>query len=368
MSKRDYYDVLGVSKTSSADEIKKSYRKLAMKYHPDRSKEAGAEDKFKEISEAYAVLSDSGKRSQYDQFGHAGFGERFSQEDIFRGANFSGFEDLFKKMGFGGSPFGDIFGFGNRRRADIGDDLQTSLEVELEEVQTGIEKEVDLHRQVLCKRCNGSKAEPGSKVSKCGGCGGSGQVFVNKRMGPMMFRTVRPCGECRGEGSRINHYCSKCEGKGKNRESEKIKVRVPAGIEDGMNIRLNRMGEAGKDGYGDLYVQVRVREHSKFKRIEDDVYMEVPISFSEASFGTKIKVPTLSGEAELKVESGTQSHTVIRMRGEGIPNLHGGEKGNQLVRVIVQVPKKLTKKQKKLLEELAEEEKRDKGFFERIFG
>ncbi|MFA5049995.1 MAG: molecular chaperone DnaJ [Candidatus Micrarchaeia archaeon] len=336
MAKRDYYEVLGVSKNASSEDIKKAYRKLAMQYHPDRNKESGAEEKFKEISQAYAVLSDSNKKVQYDQYGHSEFDQRYSQEDIFRGADFSDFEDLFSKMGF--DPFGDMFGssfFGGQKskrgKRNYGSDLQTQITIDLKEAASGVKKEIQLQHNVICDKCSGSGAEPGSKIENCGYCNGAGQVYVNKRMGPMIFRTVSACSKCSGSGRRITRYCQNCSGRGIINKKEDVEIGIPAGIENGMNIRLDNMGNSGKDGSGDLYVNIKIREDELFKREGDDLYIDVPVSFSQVSLGCEIEVPTLFGKANLKIPSGTQSHTLFRMKGEGIVNLRNKRKGDQYV-------------------------------------
>jgi molecular chaperone DnaJ len=369
MDKRDYYEVLGVGKSASAGEIKKAYRKLALKYHPDKNSEAEAAEKFKEISEAYAVLSDSSKKAQYDQFGHAGFGQRYSQEDIFRGADFSSFADIFEQMGFGGGGFGDLFGFGGgrRRRGDYGADLQAAIRISLKDAARGVKKKIKVRRKSLCESCGGSRAEPGSDVSVCTQCGGQGRVVMHRRLGAMAFQTAGICPSCRGEGKTILAPCKSCSGKGKKDKISEIRVDVPAGIDDGMNIRLSDAGEEGVNGSGDLYVHVEVEPHKEFRRRGDDIYAEVAVSFAQAALGDKISVPTLSGDAELKIPSGTQSHTLFRLRGEGMPNVHTGHKGDQMVRVIVSIPKKLSGKQKELLKEFVREEN-SPGLFERLFG
>jgi molecular chaperone DnaJ len=376
MAKRDYYDILGVAKTASKSDIKKSYRKLAMKYHPDKNKESGASEKFKEVSEAYAVLSDDKKRSQYDQFGHAGFDRMYSQEDIFRGANFRDFEDLFRGFGARGrSPFEDLFGsffgsgFGGRGRGgEYGSDLEFETEISLEDAAQGLKKEIAIHRTVVCSRCKGSRAEPGSKTTTCSTCRGSGQVQQARRMGPMAFHTVTTCPECHGEGSKVDKPCKDCAGQGRTREKEHINVGIPAGIESGMRIRLDGMGEYGRDGSGDLFVSVYIKPHKFFKRADDDLFLEVPIPFTSAALGDKIEVPTLFGEAKLTIPAGTQSHTIFRLKGEGITNLRTKAKGDQMVRVTVQVPQKLNKKQKELLKEFAKESGEDKkGFWDKMF-
>ncbi len=365
MSKRDYYEVLGIPKGASKDQIKKAYRELALKYHPDRNPDKGAEEKFKEISEAYAVLSDEGKRQQYDQFGHAGFDQRYSQEDIFRNADFSDFSDLFSQFGFGDDIFSAFFGGSRRRRGEYGSDLRAQVEISLEEAAKGAEREIRVRKDELCPKCRGNGAEPGSGFKTCQKCGGRGQVVRTSRMGPMMFRSAAPCDACGGQGKVVEKKCRACEGAGTVAGEEKLSVHIPAGIQDGMQIRLEGEGEEARDGNGDLYVYVRVGPHKIFQRQKNDLYLEIPISFSQAALGAKIDVPTIDGKsAKLEIPSGTQSHTLFRLHGEGMPDVHGGRRGDQLVRVIVQVPKKLSQKQKEMLAQFDEEGgKRNFGFF-----
>jgi molecular chaperone DnaJ len=370
MTKRDYYEILGVPKGAGKSEIKKAYRKLALKYHPDRSKEPDASEKFKEVSEAYAVLSDDKKRTQYDQYGHAGFDQMYTQEDIFRNADFRDFQDVFRGFGFGASPFesmfgsmfGDMFRGGYRGRArDIGADLEVEIDIDLKEAAKSVKKDLTYHRSKACSRCEGSGHEPGTKVKQCDGCGGKGQVQQARRAGPMAFYTITTCGRCRGEGMIAEKPCKSCGGSGKASSNEHIKVDIPAGIHHGMRLHLGGLGEYGKDGPGDLYVRVFIKPHERFKRDGDDLWMDMPVSFPKAAIGGDITVPTLFGKAKLHIPSGTQSHTVFRLRDEGMPRLKGRGKGDEMVRVIIEVPKKLTKKQKQLLKEF-EGEKPKKGF------
>jgi len=348
MTKKDYYEILGVQKNAGTDEIKKAYRKLAMEWHPDRNKNSEAEAKFKEISEAYAVLSDEKKRATYDQYGHSGFDQMYSQEDIFRNANFSDFEDLFGGAGFGGSAFGDMFssffgGMGRRRQGDYGADLETEIEITLEEVAKGAKKDVQVYHSVECSKCSGSGAEPGSNITTCRQCNGNGQVKQGRRAGPMMFYTVTTCPKCHGQGKSVESPCKQCNGSGRISEKEHIKVDIPKGIESGMRVRLDNLGQYGKDGNGDLYVQVYVQQHKIFERNENDIWINVPVSYSQAALGDKIEVPTLFGKANLRIPAGTQSHTVFRLDGEGLPTVRGSGKGDEMVRIIVEVPKKLSK-------------------------
>ncbi len=364
MTKRDYYEVLGVPKGASKDQIKKAYRELALKYHPDRNSGKDAEEKFKEISEAYAVLSDDAKREQYDQYGHAGFDQRYSKEDIFRNADFSDFSDLFKQFGFGDEIFSSMFGsgYGRRRRGHYGRDLHAHVEITLEEAAAGTKRELYLEKEVLCTKCSGSGAEPGSGFKSCYKCGGKGELAQMRHMGPMVFRSITSCDVCNGEGKTVEKTCKSCRGKGTVSSSEKLSVQIPRGIRDGMQVRLDGQGEAARDGTGDLYITVSVLPHKIFERQRNDLYLEMPISFSQAALGAKIDVPTIDGKgAKLEIPPGTQSHTVFRLRGEGMPDVHGRGKGDELVRVIVQVPKKLSQKQKELLSQFEKEGR--KGIF-----
>ncbi|MBU0532861.1 molecular chaperone DnaJ [Candidatus Micrarchaeota archaeon] len=362
---KDYYEILGIQKNASKDEIKKAYRKLALKYHPDRNSEPDAAEKFKEISEAYAVLSDDKKRVQYDQYGHAGFDQMYTTEDIFRNADFGDFQDIFREFGMGG-PFGNIFGqmfrggYG-RPMKEYGADLEMEIEIDLEEAAKGVKREVTYHRSKACSRCRGSGNEPGTEIKKCDGCNGRGQVQQARRAGPMAFYTVTTCGKCKGEGSIAENPCKNCAGSGKISSNEHIKVDIPAGIHSGMRLHLSGLGEYGKDGPGDLYVRVYTRPHKKFERDGNDLWIDVPISFPKAALGGDITVPTLFGEAKLYIPDGTQSHTVFRLKGEGMTHMKGRGKGDEMVRVIINVPKKLSGKQKKLLKEF-EGEKNEKGF------
>jgi len=377
MSSKDYYEVLGVAKNATTDHIKQAYRKLAMKYHPDVNKAQEAEEKFKQISEAYAVLSDEQKRSQYDQFGPEGFSQHYSTEDIFKGAHFEDFEELFRQFSFSGSfgeSFGDIFGGGSSgrrsgRRRERGSDLLTEIEISLEEVAQGVKKELEINHSKTCKHCKGSRAEPGSEKKQCDGCRGTGQVQHSRIAGPMRFVTVTTCNKCNGEGSMITSLCKECKGSGKTHEKEKISVNIPEGIDNGMQIRLDGMGEAGRGSSGDLYVRVYVKEHKYFKREDSDLYVDVPVSFTQAVLGDTIEVPTLFGKAKLKIPAGTKSHTLFSLRGEGIPHLRSHGKGDQFVRVLIDIPKNLTVKQKKLVEELDKEfgSTKKKGFFDNLF-
>ena len=344
-TKRDYYEILGVSKDASADEIKKIYRKLALQYHPDRNKDAGAEEKFKEISEAYAVLSDSEKRSQYDRFGHAGIDGQYSAEDIFRGADFGGFGDIFE-MFFGGGRRGPR---GPRR----GTDLQYDLYVTFEEAAFGVRKDIDIPRTENCSSCSGTGAKQGTSPKRCPTCGGTGQVRTTHSTFGMQFVSTTACSTCHGRGQIIEFPCPECGGSGRVRKRRKLTVNVPAGADSGLGLRLSGEGEAGEPGAppGDLYVVIHVMEHRYFKRVDYDVISELSISFPQAALGADVMVETLHGKVKMNIPTGTQTHSVFRLKGKGIQHLHGHGKGDQLVRVVIKTPTKLSKDQKELLEQ-----------------
>lgn len=358
--KRDYYEVLNVPRGASKEEIKKAYRKLALKYHPDRNRSPEAEEKFKEISEAYAVLSDDEKRMQYDQFGHAGIRGRYSWDEIFRGADF---DRIFRDLGFGFGGFDTIFDifFGGRGRRRYGpqkgQDLRTALEITLEEAAFGSSTEVEVPKVEACETCRGTGAKPGSSPKKCPKCNGTGEVRRTRSFGYTRFTEIETCNKCRGKGVFIKNLCADCKGIGTVQRFRRIKLKIPAGIDDGHLLRLNGEGEPGIRGgpKGDLYVVVHVRPHKIFKRRGSDVLYEAHISFPQAALGTRIDVPTLNGKAKLKIPRGTQTGTLLRLKGKGIPHLRGWGRGDQLVKVIVQTPTHLSRRQKKLLAELAKE-------------
>jgi molecular chaperone DnaJ len=357
-AKRDYYEVLGVPKTASKDEIKDAYRKLALQYHPDRNKSQDAEEKFKEISEAYAVLSDDEKRRQYDMLGHAGFDQRYTTEDIFKGADF---ESILRDLGFGFS-FRDIFSsfFGGHdfeERITRGQDLGYDLEITLEEAARGTEKEIDVPRIEKCEICNGTGAAPGTSPRTCPKCNGAGKIQNVSRNSFGMFVRVTPCPTCRGSGKMIASPCRNCRGIGLARKERKIEVKVPAGIDDGYELRLRGEGETPPNGgpSGDLYVMIHVAPHQYFKRDGDDLLHNLSIGFPQAALGTEVSVPTLEGSTTLKVRAGTQPGEIIKLKGKGMPRLREYGKGDLLVRVDVSVPEKLTQKQRTLLEELAKD-------------
>jgi len=360
-TKRDYYEILGAQKDASADEIKKAYRNLALKYHPDRvspDKKKEAEDRFKEISEAYAVLSDPQKRSQYDQFGHAGIDSRYSSEDIFRNADFS---SIFEDMGFGGGMFEDILdnlgifggGFSSRGRggARRGRNLEYEIEISFEEAAFGVKKTVNIKRHDACGTCKGSGMRPGTKKTTCSACGGKGQTLQSAGF----FSIRQTCPQCRGEGSIIKNPCVKCGGSGNIRVTKKMEVDIPAGVDTGSRLRLQGEGEAGLKGgpRGDLYIYIHVKDHAIFERHGYDIICNVPVGFPTVALGGEIDIPTLNGNVTMKIPEGTQSGKVFRLANKGIKNLRGYGKGDQLVRVVVETPTRLDSSQKRILKEFA---------------
>ena len=370
-NKRDYYEVLGVPKGASVDEVKKAYRKLAMEYHPDRNKAADAEEKFKEISEAYAVLSDDQKRQKYDQFGHAGM-EGYSQSDIFN--NF----DIFRDMGFGNyDNLFDMF-FGRSARGgqgNRGNNLGYDLQIDLKEAAFGCEKEIVIPRMEGCDTCSGTGAKPGTKVITCPQCNGSGQV---RRAPQSIFGQmvqVMPCNKCGGRGKTFDTPCPSCRGSGQQRKVRKVLVKVPAGVDNGLQLRIPGEGEVGPMGgaHGDLYVSIHVKPDPFFERHGDEILCTLPISIAQAVLGDEIEVDTLDKKVKIRIPQGTQTDKIFRVKGEGIPNLRNGHRGDMHVRVVVRTPTKLSEKQRKLFGELLAEEKEDakkagrsKNIFEKI--
>jgi len=352
MAKRDYYEVLGVERGASSDEIKKAYRRLAMKYHPARNPDdAEAAEQFKEVQTAYDVLSDSQKRQAYDRFGHAGV-EGAAGGGGHPGGGFSGFGDIFD------SVFGDIFGGGGRGDAMFrGSDLRYDLELSLEEAITGTTVEIRVPKLVSCDTCSGSGAKPGSSPVTCSTCGGVGQV----RMQQGFFAVQQTCPACRGQGRVVEDHCTSCRGEGRVRDSKNISVKIPPGVDDGDRVRLNGEGEAGVNGGppGDLYVQVNVKEHPIFTRDGADLFCEVPIPFATAVLGGDLEVPTLDGKVNLKVPAETQSGKLFRMRGKGARTVRSAARGDLICKVMVETPVNLNKKQKELLQEFDESMRED---------
>lgn len=361
-TKRDYYEILGVKKSASLDEIKKAYREMALRYHPDRvphEHKKEAEEKFKEISEAYAVLSDSQKRALYDQYGHAGIDQRYAYEDIFKGADFSSvFEDL-ADFGFGGGLFDEIFSdlgfdiFGGRTRRGArsrrGRDLEVTIDITLEETANGTEKTITLPRYEVCSTCSGSGAKPGTKKITCPQCKGSGRTVVSSGF----FQLAQTCSRCNGEGLIIQTPCPDCRGEGRTKVTHKIKVKIPVGVDTGSHLRVRGEGEAGTAGRGDLYVIIEVQRHPVFQRHDNDILTEITISLSKAILGGEVEVPTLNGKVSMKIPAGTQSGKIFRLKEKGIPDVHTRGIGDELVRLNVEIPARLTPEQRKLIEEFA---------------
>ncbi len=358
-TKRDYYEVLGVSKNATADEIKSQYRKLALKFHPDRNKSPDASEYFKEVSEAYAILSDPEKRKVYDNYGHAGVDGRYSTEDIFRGSkvNFedvfgSGFDSIFESLfgrgggfRFGGFDFGS---YGRERGADLVYDTTISLE----EVLKGKKEEIELPRMVECDACKGSGCSPGTSMRTCTVCNGQGQVRTARSSGFSTFVTVQPCNTCKGQGRIIERPCSKCKGNGKQKSMRNFSFDIPPGVESG-EYRIQGEGEAIPNGIsGDLIVRIKVKPHDKFKRDGSDLFYDADVSMMDATLGKSLMIPTLEGTEKIDVEPGSQPNTIIKLKGKGLPRAASKGRGDQYVRLVVNIPTKLDKHQKKLLEEL----------------
>jgi len=373
MAKADYYQVLGVDKNASPDEIKRAYRRMAIKYHPDKNPgNKEAEAKFKECAEAYEVLSDPEKRKQYDQYGHEGLRgtgmhdfSRMNVEDIF---SMFGFDDFF------GSIFGGAGGGGGRRggrRAGPlrGYDLETSVELTLDEVAHGTEKTIEFTRQDRCPECGGSGAAPGSQPTRCPLCGGSGQVAK----GGGFFQMVSTCPQCQGTGQVVKNPCPNCGGSGRVPKKRTVTIRIPAGVHEGQGIRVAGEGEPGRDGgpNGDLYCYVRIQPHEFLERDGNDLVAVVPISFTQAALGATIDVPTLDGTRQLKIPPGTQYGSLFRIRGQGLPDVRTGRTGDELIQVTIETPTNLNARQEELLREFAQTENKSvspksKSFFERL--
>ncbi len=371
--KRDYYEVLGVDRNANEAELKKAYRNLAKKYHPDVNPgDKAAEAKFKEANEAYEVLSDSQKRGRYDQFGHAG-----TDPNGFGGAggfssdfDFGGIGDIFETF-FGGSGFGGRSK--TRRGPQKGADIKYSMEISFEEAAFGIEREINVSKMEVCSKCTGSGAKTGSNVTTCSHCNGTGQVQIKQNTPFGQFINTKTCDACKGEGKIITEPCPACNGKGRLRSTKKIKIDIPAGIDDGQTISLRGGGDPGLKGgpNGDLYVNIRVKSHPLFSRQGNNVVCDVPITFTQAALGAELEVPTLDGKVKYTVPEGTQTGSVFRLKGKGIPYLRGNGRGDQYVKVTIEVPKKLNDKQKALLREFAEisgdeSHEQRKGFFDKM--
>jgi molecular chaperone DnaJ len=344
--KRDYYEVLGVPRNAPVEDIKKAFRKLAFQYHPDRNSNDGAADKFKEVNEAYEVLSDADKRTAYDRFGHSGADNMFGRG--FEGFDFGGFGDIFDAFFGGGTATA-------RQAARRGDDLRCRISVSFEEAALGCEREIDVSRTEVCVTCHGTRARPGSKPERCPTCGGTGQVRRVQRSIFGQFINTSACGQCHGEGTVISDPCPDCRGSGLQKQKRRISVRVPAGVDDENVIRLSGEGDAGSRGgsAGNLYVSVAVSKHDYFSREGDNILYELPVNFAQAALGTEVEVPTLHGPSKVKVPTGSQTGRVFRLKDKGIPHLRAGGRGDQMVVLRVVTPESLSKEQRKLFEELA---------------
>lgn len=376
--KKDYYEVLGVAKSATAEEIKKSYRTLAFKYHPDKNPgDKEAEEKFKEAAEAYSVLSDEAKRQRYDQFGHqgmggggagaGGFGGGFSMEDIF-----SQFGDIF---GGGGSPFGDIFGGGGGQRRRKGTDLRIKLKLNLKEVANGVEKKIKVKRYVSCNTCTGNGSKNGDSLSNCTACNGSGQVrkVVSTIMGQMVSTST--CPTCNGDGKIVKERCEACAGEGRLMQDDMITLNIPGGVGEGMQLSMSGKGNAPVRGGvpGDLLIVIDEEEDEMLKRDGNNVVFDLHLNFADATLGTALEIPTIDGKARINIEPGTQSGKILRLKGKGIKDINGYAKGDQLVHVSIWTPQSLTSEERGILEKLRESSnfapkpgKNDKGFFEKM--
>jgi molecular chaperone DnaJ len=344
-TKRDYYEILGIGKNATDEEIKRAFRKLAFKYHPDHNRQDGAEEKFKEVNEAYEVLSDSEKRSAYDRFGHGGAEGVFGRG--FEGFDIGGFGDIFDAF-FGGATSS------TRQVPKRGADLHYQITITFEEAAFGCEKEIGISRTENCTLCQSTGSKPGSQPKRCPNCNGTGQVRRVQQSIFGRFTTTTNCNQCRGEGRIISEPCPQCRGTGKEKLQRNISIKIPAGVNDGSQIRLSGEGEAGTRGdlSGNLYITLSVMEHDYFSRNNDDILYELPINFAQAALGTELEVPTIEGKVKLKVPAGSQTGKVFRLKGRGIPHLRRGGRGDQFVSLFVTTPEKLTEKQRQLFQEL----------------
>lgn len=383
-TKRDYYEVLGLQRSATADDVKKAYRNLALKYHPDRvtpDKKKEAEERFKEVSEAYEVLIDQKKRQNYDQYGHAGVENSFGKggfqwqdfhhwddvKDTFGGIDL---EDLFRGFGVNADMFGGAYGGrgASGRRGSAGQrgyDLEFRLGIGFEDAAFGAKKTITIPRHKACAACGGSGAKAGSKVERCGACGGRGRVSASNGI----FNVIQTCDRCGGEGSVVRTPCPECDGRGRVRKKDEITVTIPAGVDTGSRLRMHGAGEAGERGgpSGDLYIVLEVEPHEIFERHGSDIYCEVPLSFVTATLGGEVEVPTLEGKIKMKIPAGTQSGKVFRLRGKGVVDVHGRGRGDQLVKAQVEVPTDLTADQKKALKEFGRLTGEDSGPLHRSF-
>lgn len=377
-AKKDYYEVLGINKNATADEIKRAYRNLALKYHPDRvtaDKKKEAEERFKEVSEAYEILIDPQKRSNYDQFGPSGVEGAFKQggftwqdfhhfddvKDIFGEFDLSG---LFRGFGFGEDAFGGA-SRGGRPGSRRGSDLEYQIEIDFDDAVFGSEKTISIPRYETCEECQGTGAKPGSKKERCSACGGRGQIATSNGF----FNMIRTCDRCGGEGAIIKTPCSFCNGRGRVKTKRNIKVKIPAGVDSGSRLRVHGEGEAGERGgrRGDLYLVIYVKQHEIFERHGADIYCELPISFTTAVFGGEVEVPTIEGKIKMKVPAGTQSGRIFRLKNRGVAHIHDYTRGDQMVKVQVDVPTDLTAEQRKALQAFEKASGKDSGPLSRSF-
>lgn len=349
MAKKDYYEILGLEKGASDDEIKKAFRKLALQYHPDRNAgDKEAEEKFKEINEAYQVLSDPQKRSQYDQFGTADFNGGGFEGGGFDFSDFGGFGDIFDSF------FGGGFSGSSRKRRngpERGGDIEYTVSLTFNEAVFGVEKEININRSEKCEHCEGTGAKPGSHPKTCDKCGGTGQIKIQRNTPLGNFVSMSTCDKCGGKGTIISDPCSFCGGSGRTRKQRKIKVNIPAGVDTGNVLPLRGQGEHGANGgpSGDLYINIKVAPHSVFKRKDFDIYIDTHISFAKAAMGTEIKVPTIDGDVKYEIPAGTQPGTIFRLKGKGVPRVNSYGRGDQYVNVVVDIPKNINQKQREAL-------------------
>ncbi len=387
-SKRDYYEILGVSKNASKTEVKSAYRKLAKKYHPDVNKNGDAADKFKEIGEAYEVLSNTDKRAAYDRMGHAAFDQSIGQGFGYQtwpgfdpstrstGSRQAGSEQTYEGFRDPFEIFEDFFGFRSpfgattRRQSQSGSDILQKLEIDFETAVAGGEKEISYQRYTVCETCGGSGAEKGEKPITCPECNGVGQVRSTRSILGGLFSSVTTCPKCGGEGEIIENLCPKCRGSGQTKETSKLKLKIPAGVDTGTHLRFSGKGNTGERGAssGDLYIHFIVKPHRFFRRQGNDIYISVPLTFSQTALGSTISVPTISGKIKLKIPAGTQSGTVFRLKGKGVPFVGSRTKGDEYVEVEVKTPEKLSSEARNLFEKLKEIEQKPKGILDQIFG
>jgi molecular chaperone DnaJ len=380
MAKRDYYEILGVAKTATAKEIKSAYRKVAMKFHPDKNPDnKEAEEKFKEAAEAYEILSDADKKARYDRYGHAGVNQGGG------GGGFHNMEDIFSQFGdiFGdsGSPFDSFFGGGGRRaggsakRGQKGSNLRIKVSLTLEEIEAGVKKKIKVKKQTKCETCDGSGAKDASSVKSCGTCGGGGYVRQVRSTFLGQMQTTAVCPTCNGSGNQITASCSSCKSEGRVYKDETIEIDIPEGVEEGMQLSMRGKGNAGKSGgpAGDLLINIEEKPHEYFARDGQTLIYDLFLNFADAALGTSVEVPTIGGTVKIKVPEGTQAGKIFRLRGKGLPSVQSYGKGDQLINVNIWTPKKLNAKEKKMMEELRESEnfapnpgKSEKGFFERM--